>query len=77
VYRLPPVRESRLFEEGKIQEQSLPAMLTARVLDPQPGEVIVDLCAAPGNKCTHIAQLQGDAGLIYAFEHLPEEEWAG
>ncbi len=71
VYRLPPIRESRLFEEGKIQEQSLPAMVTARVLDPQPGEVIVDLCAAPGNKCTHIAQLQGDAGLIYAFEHSP------
>ncbi len=72
VYCLPPVRESRLFQEGKIQEQSLPAMVTSRVLDPQPGDVIVDMCAAPGNKCTHIAQIQGDRGLIYAFEHSPK-----
>lgn len=72
IYSMPPMHETRLFEEGKIVEQSLPAMVTARVLDPQPGETIVDLCAAPGNKSTHVAQIQGDKGLIYAFEHSPK-----
>jgi len=72
VYSLPPIRESRLFGDGMIQEQSLPAMVTSMVLDPQPKDVVVDLCAAPGNKCTHVAQIQGDRGLIYAFEHSPK-----
>lgn len=72
IYAMPPMHETRLFGDGKIVEQSLPAMLVARVLDPQPGETIVDLCAAPGNKSTHVAQIQGDRGLIYAFEHSPK-----
>jgi 16S rRNA C967 or C1407 C5-methylase (RsmB/RsmF family) len=72
VYRLPPIRESRLYAEGMIVEQSLPAMLTSRVLEPQAGETIVDMCAAPGSKTLHIAQLQGDTGKIYAFESSPK-----
>ncbi|MEJ5292994.1 MAG: PUA domain-containing protein [Candidatus Methanosuratincola sp.] len=72
IYRLPPIRETSLFSEGKVQEQSLPAILTSRVLDPQPGETIVDLCAAPGGKAAHIAQLQRDTGRVLAFEHSPK-----
>ena len=34
----------------------------ARLLDPQPGERVLDLCAAPGGKTTHLAALMGDAG---------------
>ncbi|MBC7121069.1 MAG: RsmB/NOP family class I SAM-dependent RNA methyltransferase [Candidatus Methanosuratus sp.] len=71
IYRLPPIRETPVFIDGKIQEQSLPAILTSRILDPQPGETIVDMCAAPGGKTAHIAQLQGDTGRILAFEHSP------
>jgi len=56
-YRLPKIRESRLFRDGKIQEQSLPAMITSRVLDPRRGEFVVDMCAAPGGKALHIAQI--------------------
>lgn len=71
-YKLPPIRETHLFSEGKLQEQSLPAILTSRVLDPQPGETIVDMCAAPGGKTAHIAQLQCDRGKVLAFEHSPK-----
>jgi 16S rRNA (cytosine967-C5)-methyltransferase len=43
-------------------------MLVARALDPQPGERILDLCAAPGGKSTHIAALMGDEGEVLAVE---------
>jgi 16S rRNA C967 or C1407 C5-methylase (RsmB/RsmF family) len=69
IYRLPPLRESRLYALGKIREQSLPAMVTSRELDPKPGETIVDMCAAPGGKSLHMAQLMGGKGKIYAFDH--------
>jgi len=69
VYRLPPLRESGLYASGKIREQSLPAMITTRELDPKPGETVVDMCAAPGGKSMHIAQLMGGEGRVYAFDH--------
>ncbi|MGC8936742.1 MAG: RsmB/NOP family class I SAM-dependent RNA methyltransferase, partial [Candidatus Methanomethylicaceae archaeon] len=69
IYRLPPFRESELYVKGLIREQGLPAMIASKVLEPQKGEVVVDLCAAPGGKTLHIAQLMGDSGRIYAFDH--------
>jgi 16S rRNA C967 or C1407 C5-methylase (RsmB/RsmF family) len=69
IYKLPPLRESGFYKKGMIREQSLPAMITSRILDPQKGETIVDMCAAPGGKALHIAQLMEDQGTIYAFDH--------
>ena len=48
--------------------QSRAAMAVARALDPQPGERILDLCAAPGGKTTHLAALIRDEGRIVAVE---------
>ena len=42
---------------GKMMMQNLPSAVVAHALDPQPGEVIIDLCAAPGGKTSHIASL--------------------
>jgi 16S rRNA (cytosine967-C5)-methyltransferase len=39
-----------------------------QLLDPQPGEVVIDACAAPGGKTTHIAELMGDTGRVIAVD---------
>jgi 16S rRNA (cytosine967-C5)-methyltransferase len=59
---------SELFEAGDLMPQSRGSMLVARVLDPQPGERVLDLCAAPGAKATHAAALMGGEGSVTAVE---------
>ncbi|KAL6842443.1 hypothetical protein ACP4OV_027678 [Aristida adscensionis] len=54
--------------EGEIFLQNLPSIVAARVLDPQPGERILDMCAAPGGKTTAIAILMGDKGEVIALD---------
>jgi 16S rRNA (cytosine967-C5)-methyltransferase len=56
------------FERGELMPQSRASMLVARVLDPQPGERVLDLCAAPGAKTTHIAALMRGEGEVVAVE---------
>ncbi len=62
---------SQLFKDGAITPQSRASMLVARMLDPQPGERILDLCAAPGTKTTHVAALAGGQARITAVEQNP------
>jgi 16S rRNA (cytosine967-C5)-methyltransferase len=54
------------FSEGWWTVQDSSAQLVSHLLDPQPGEVIIDACAAPGGKTTHIAELMQDEGIIWA-----------
>jgi 16S rRNA (cytosine967-C5)-methyltransferase len=62
---------TRAWREGTVLAQSRAAMLVGRVLAPQPGERVLDLCAAPGGKSTHIAALMGDEGEVVAVERNP------
>lgn len=56
------------FKEGWWTIQDSSAQLVTHLLEPQPGEIIIDACAAPGGKTTHIAELMGDSGNIKACE---------
>jgi 16S rRNA (cytosine967-C5)-methyltransferase len=57
-----------LYAAGAYTPHSRAAMLVGRAVDPQPGERVLDLCAAPGGKTTHLAALMGDGGEIVAVE---------
>ncbi|XP_053198080.1 tRNA (cytosine(72)-C(5))-methyltransferase NSUN6 isoform X1 [Scomber japonicus] len=50
--------------------QNLPSVVVGHVLGPQPGERILDMCAAPGGKTCHIAALMGDQGEVVALERI-------
>ncbi len=56
------------FAAGWCAIQDEASMLIARLLDPQPGELVADTCAAPGTKTTHMAQLMGNRGRIIAMD---------
>jgi 16S rRNA (cytosine967-C5)-methyltransferase len=62
---------SELYRDGAITPQSRASQLVARVVDPQPGERVLDLCAAPGGKTTHLAALMEDRGEVVAVERHP------
>ena len=80
VSRIPGVPQGlRLESAGAVTElpgykqgwwviQDSSAQLVGHLLDPQPGETIIDACAAPGGKTTHIAELIGDSGQIIACD---------
>jgi 16S rRNA (cytosine967-C5)-methyltransferase len=65
------VFSSDLWREGAVMAQSTGSMRVARMLGPRTGERVLDLCAAPGGKTTHIAALQGAGGEIVAVERHP------
>jgi 16S rRNA (cytosine967-C5)-methyltransferase len=65
------IEGSGLFGEGAITPQSRASMLVARTLDPQRGETVLDMCAAPGTKTTHAAALMSGMGQITAIEANP------
>jgi 16S rRNA (cytosine967-C5)-methyltransferase len=62
------VHGSELFRRGAVTPQSRGSMVVARILDPGPGDRVLDLCAAPGGKTTHLAALMGGQGEIVAVE---------
>ncbi|HNR33899.1 MAG TPA: 16S rRNA (cytosine(967)-C(5))-methyltransferase RsmB [Candidatus Hydrogenedentes bacterium] len=63
----PSVR-SKLFQQGWFMVQDPASMLPAHLLEPKAGERVLDMCAAPGGKTTHLAQLAGNAALIVAMD---------
>jgi 16S rRNA (cytosine967-C5)-methyltransferase len=65
------VQASELWRTGAVQPQSRASMQISRVLDPRPGQRLLDLCAAPGGKTTHLAALIEDRGEIIAVERHP------
>lgn len=48
--------------------QNLPSIVVGHVLNPQPGELVLDMCAAPGGKTLHLATLMSGRGVIIAVD---------
>jgi 16S rRNA (cytosine967-C5)-methyltransferase len=63
-----PAERATREMNGHVLFQSSASQLVATMVDPQPGERILDLCSAPGNKTTHLADLMGQRGEIVAYE---------
>lgn len=63
-----PVDQLAGFREGLFQVQGEASQLIASLLDPRAGERVLDACAAPGGKTTHIAELMEDQGEIIATD---------
>ena len=63
-----PVRETPSHREGQIQVQDEASQLAARLLDPRPGEKILDACAGVGVKASHLAEIMQNQGSVTAVD---------
>jgi 16S rRNA (cytosine967-C5)-methyltransferase len=67
------VTSLQAFARGAIQPQDPTATAVGLACEPRPGIKVLDLCAAPGTKTTHLAELMGNQGSIVAADVSPEK----
>jgi 16S rRNA (cytosine967-C5)-methyltransferase len=63
-----PISDFGAFKDGRFQVQDEAAQLVSLLLDPQPGESVLDACAGLGGKTGHIAQLMHNSGRLIAMD---------
>jgi 16S rRNA (cytosine967-C5)-methyltransferase len=68
----PPLSLLPSFRQGLFYVQDPSTLLAVHELDPQPGETVLDLCAAPGGKLAFIAQLMRNEGRLVAHDTSPD-----
>ncbi|KYM94030.1 PREDICTED: putative methyltransferase NSUN6 [Cyphomyrmex costatus] len=68
ISRVPQLNVNNVSLRSHALLQNLPSIVCSLILNPQPGETILDMCAAPGNKTTHISLLMKGQGTIIALE---------
>ena len=62
------VREEQSFKNGLFHVQDIASQLCCKAVSPKAGEVILDVCSAPGGKAFTMAELSDDKADIYAFD---------
>jgi 16S rRNA (cytosine967-C5)-methyltransferase len=67
----PPLSRLASFQEGGFYVQDPSTLLAVTVMDPRPGEQILDLCAAPGGKLAYAAQRMRNEGRLVAYDSKP------
>ncbi|MFY9177554.1 MAG: 16S rRNA (cytosine(967)-C(5))-methyltransferase RsmB [Caldicoprobacterales bacterium] len=63
------IQSNPLYQQGLFTVQSESSMLACHILNPKPGEYILDACSAPGGKAIYLAELMNMEGKIYAFDN--------
>lgn len=66
--RMKNIEQLDLFQKGYFMVQDLSAGFTVRLLNPQPGQMVLDACAAPGGKTTYLAEKMKNEGKIEAWD---------
>jgi len=64
----PPLESLGSFSDGLFYVQDPSTLLSVSLLDPQPGQAVLDLCAAPGGKTCHIAERMKNEGQLNALD---------
>jgi len=72
-----PLVRSQSFREGLFYLQDKASCLAVEVASPKPGDIVLDVCAAPGAKTTYMAQLMQNQGVIYSVDYSRRrmQEW--
>ncbi len=71
IFSPPVIPALPAYQQGLFMVQDEAAQLISLMLSPSPREAILDACAAPGGKATHLAELMGNRGTIVALESNP------
>lgn len=61
------------FKKGYFTVQDESSMLSSKILAPEEGQLVIDVCSAPGGKATHLAQLMGNKGTVLARDIHPHK----
>lgn len=64
---------TKLFADGFFTLQDESSMLVVQYLDPKPGMLVLDCCAAPGGKSTHISETMNNTGSVVAVDLHPHK----
>lgn len=67
------IAETAMFKDGWLSIQDIGAQMASLALSPLPGQKVLDMCAAPGGKTTHMAELMENCGEITAWDIHPHK----
>ncbi|WP_017930496.1 RsmB/NOP family class I SAM-dependent RNA methyltransferase [Robiginitomaculum antarcticum] len=66
--RLPNIQIEKEYQLGQVEIQDEASQIASRLIDPQPGEIVLDLCAGGGGKTLALAALMKNEGQLHAFD---------